>query len=184
MVNREELAETLRKHKLWLEGDMNGVRADLSKASLRKIDLRRVNLREADLWRVKMFRVDLRRADLRSADLRVASLRESDLRNADLREANLRWVDICETDLRGANLRGASLDYSAWPLRRWSFNVIADKRLVAQLLCHVARLNVSELPKNSKERLFVEGIRRRGIGDWFCEYQDNILPVKEVNDGN
>ena len=71
-ITKEELEVFLRKHKLWLENDKEGERA---------------NLRGADLYG----------ANLRGADLYGADLRGANLRGADLREANL-----CEANLRGA----------------------------------------------------------------------------------
>ena len=83
-ITQEELEVFLRKHKLWIEGDPKGERADLSGA----------NLSGADLWR----------ADLSGADLRGADLSGADLWRADLSGANL-W----RADLRGADLSGANL---------------------------------------------------------------------------
>ena len=57
-----ELRCILEKHSFWLEGDPNGVRADLSGA-------------------------DLSGASLRGSDLRWANLRKADLREANLRGA-------------------------------------------------------------------------------------------------
>ena len=67
-ITPEELEVFLRKHKLWLNGDSNGERADLSNANLSN--------------------ANLRYADLSNADLRYADLRYADLSNADLRYAN------------------------------------------------------------------------------------------------
>ena len=83
-ISRDELNEVLRLHRMWVNGECGGERANL-----RGVDLRGVDLREANL---------------RGANLRIADLREANLRRVDLREANLRGVD-----LRGANLRGANL---------------------------------------------------------------------------
>ena len=73
-MNKDVLNEILKKHKMWLDNENGGTRADL----------RGADLREADLWRA-----DLQESDLRGADLRGADLREADLRGADLREADL-----------------------------------------------------------------------------------------------
>ena len=81
-MEREKLQETLRLHKMWLNDEVGGVKADLSGADLR--------------------RADLRGADLRGADLRRANLRRANLRDADLRNANL----------SGANLDYSSLSFS------------------------------------------------------------------------
>ena len=74
---KKELAEVLRLHKLWLEDNPKGIRADLSSA-------------------------DLRSADLRSADLSLANLSWANLRLANLSLADLRWADLssAKTDKR------------------------------------------------------------------------------------
>jgi hypothetical protein len=66
-ITNDELKVFLRKHKLWLNGEMGGERADLRGANLRGADLRGADLRGADLYGA-----DLRGADLRGANLRGA----------------------------------------------------------------------------------------------------------------
>lgn len=61
---QETLNEILEKHKLWLEGKEDGVKADL-----READLRGANLRDANLYGA-----DLRRANLRGANLDFSCL--------------------------------------------------------------------------------------------------------------
>jgi uncharacterized protein YjbI with pentapeptide repeats len=78
------IKEILELHRLWLQGDSKGVKA---------------NLRDADL----------RGADLSEADLSGADLREANLYGADLSGANLHEADLRGTNLRGTNLRGANL---------------------------------------------------------------------------
>ena len=80
----EKLAEILAAHKLWLNDEEGGVKA---------------NLREADLsW-----------ADLSGADLREANFRGADLSWADLSGADLSWADLSGANFRGADLSGADL---------------------------------------------------------------------------
>ena len=83
-ISKEELNEILQKHKMWLNNDKGGERADLRG-------------------------IDLRFADLRFVDLRFADLRGTDLKNADLRFADLRFADLRDANLRGADLRGTDL---------------------------------------------------------------------------
>ena len=78
------LKNILEFHKLWLNGEYGGCRADLRGANLRG-------------------------ANLRSADLRGADLRSADLRGADLSGANLSDANLLSANLRGANLSGANL---------------------------------------------------------------------------
>ena len=86
-ISKEELNEILQKHKMWLNNDKGGERADLRFADLRSIHLRFADLRFADLRGT-----DLKNADLRGADLSDANLRGADLRGADLRFADLRGI--------------------------------------------------------------------------------------------
>ena len=98
-ISKDELAEILNKHKMWFNGEVDGIRAYLYAA-----DLRGANLCETDLYAA-----DLRWADLRGANLCGANLCETDLRWADLCGANLCGANLCETDLSGANLYKADL---------------------------------------------------------------------------
>ena len=115
---KEELNEIRKKHILWIYGDPEGERADLSRADLSGADLRGADLYEADLsWanlsRANLSRANLRRADLSRANLRGANLRGANLRRADLRRADLRRADLSEANLSEADLSEAKID---WPL--------------------------------------------------------------------
>ena len=67
-------AEALALHRLWLNGDPGGERANL----------RCANLRGADLYGADLYDANLRGANLRGANLRCANLRCADLYGADL----------------------------------------------------------------------------------------------------
>jgi hypothetical protein len=92
----EKLAEILAAHKLWLNDEEGGVKADLSGA------------------------------DLREADLSGADLREADLSGADLREADLSGADLSGADLSEANLSGAKELLSAVNFIDAHFERVAD----------------------------------------------------------
>ena len=93
-MTQDQIKETLRLHAMWLQGEDDGVRANLHGANLREADLR---------W------ADLRGTDLRGTDLRWANLHGANLHGANLHGANLHGADLHGADLRGASLRGASL---------------------------------------------------------------------------
>jgi len=98
----KNLKEILENHKIWLEDNHEGERANLSGANLSEAALRRADLRGANLSEANLSEAFLREANLRGADLSEANLREANLREADLREA-----DLSGADLSGANLIGA-----------------------------------------------------------------------------
>lgn len=78
-MEQKELDEVIRKHKMWLNNEDGGERADLSFANLSGSDLSNSDLRRADL-----IRADLSCSDLRGSDLSGSDLRRADLRGADL----------------------------------------------------------------------------------------------------
>ena len=90
--SKEELAEILRKHKLWLQEDPEGECADL---------------RCADL-----IGAQLSRAQLSGAQLNGAQLNGADLSRAQLSGAQLNGAQLSRAQLSGAQLSGAQLNYA------------------------------------------------------------------------
>ncbi len=110
----EKLAEILAAHKLWLNGEKGGVRADLSRAdlsgaNLSKADLSWANLSKADLSWANLSGANLSGATLSKATLRGANLSGATLSKATLSGANLSKADLSRADLSGANLSWANL---------------------------------------------------------------------------
>ena len=105
--NLQELQEVLRLHKMWLNSECGGVRADLTEA-------------------------DLTEANLRGADLTGAYLRGANLTGADLTGAYL-----TRADLTRANLTRAYLDYSCLPLWCGSLKANFDDKVTTQILYHL-----------------------------------------------
>ena len=101
---KEELQEVLRLHKLWLNDDENGVRANLSGANLSGANLSGANLSGANLSRA-----DLSGAYLSRANLSGANLSRADLSGAYLSGANLSGANLSGANLSGAYLSGANL---------------------------------------------------------------------------
>ena len=133
----EKLKEILNLHKKWLNGEKDGIRAnlrgmdlsyanlsntnlnyadlsnaDLSNTNLNYADLNYADLSNADLNYTNLNYAYLRKANLRGANLNSSDLRGTDLNYADLSEANLRGADLSEANLRGANLINAKLRYT------------------------------------------------------------------------
>ncbi|HCF2955926.1 TPA: pentapeptide repeat-containing protein [Pseudomonas aeruginosa] len=101
---KEELAEIIEKHRLWLDDEEWGERADLSGADLSGANLSYAYLRGANLSGADLSGANLSYAYLRGANLSYAYLRGANLSGADLSGANLSYAY-----LRGANLSGANL---------------------------------------------------------------------------
>ena len=99
-MERNKLEEILELHKKWLNGDVNGIRANLCGEDLRNIKLREV---------------DLRYATLQSVDLRGADLSYAILETADFQNANLQCVNFYGANLKNACFQNADL-YNAWLL--------------------------------------------------------------------
>ena len=125
VITREELEVFLRKHKLWLNDEDGGERADLS-------------------W-----------ADLSRADLSWANLSWADLSRADLSWANLSGADLSRANLSGANLSGANLDYSVLPLWCGSLKTNFDDKQLIQIAYHLVKagLNSNNASSETKTEL-------------------------------
>lgn len=111
-MEQEKLKEILDLHKKWLNGEPDGVRADLSNANLSNADLSDADLSDANLVQADLQNASLIRADLRNANLRNAALRNANLTGAYLVHANLSTADLSDADLTGADLTGAGLIYA------------------------------------------------------------------------
>lgn len=68
-ISDEELKIILELHKLWLENNMTGKRANLSYVDLKGADLIYANLEGADLEGSDLEGANLKSADLEGADL-------------------------------------------------------------------------------------------------------------------
>ena len=108
-MEQKELNEILRKHKLWLEGSPEGVRANLQDCNLR------------------------------GSNLQGSNLKGSNLKGSNLQDCNLRYSNLQDCNLRYSNLKGANLDYSCIPLWCGGLDVHFDDRQIIQQLYHLVR---------------------------------------------
>ena len=107
-ISSDELAETLKNHRRWLETDgKEGERAQLSGLRLVGLDFRGSDLRNVIFRNSDLSGLDLTDADLSLADLRGARLVGANLSNADLTDArSLTEEQLALTDLSNAKLPG------------------------------------------------------------------------------
>lgn len=144
MKLNNDLKKILDLHKLYLEANNRGVKADLRGADLRDADLFGADLRGADLRGANLRGANLRCANLRGTDFRDADLLWADLfsaslQGADLRGANLHRANLVRADLQGADLQGADLDYSCLPLWCGSLSAHFDDRQLKQIAYHLVK---------------------------------------------
>jgi hypothetical protein len=103
------IEETLKKHKLWVEGKEGGVRANLYGANLPRANLPRANLSGAYLSGAYLSGANLSGANLSRAHLSGTYLSRADLSGAYLSGAYLSRADLSRANLSGADLSGAYL---------------------------------------------------------------------------
>jgi hypothetical protein len=77
-ITNRKLNDLLRKHKLWLEDETKGKRADFGHYDLGSVDLRNKDLRGAYLFNTDYTKADIRGADFRGTLLTRPSFRVSD----------------------------------------------------------------------------------------------------------
>ena len=91
IFTQEQLSEILDKHKLWLNGDEDGERANLSSDNLSSDNLSSANLSSANLSSA-----NLSSANLSSANLSSANLSSDNLSSDNLSSDNLRFISSAD----------------------------------------------------------------------------------------
>ena len=124
---KEQLAEILQKHKMWVNGEEGGERANLSSADLSSADLSYANLRYANLSDANLSSADLSSADLSYANLSSADLSYANLRYANLSDGNLSSADLSSADLSDAKNLVSSINYMEAHFERTAEGYIAYK---------------------------------------------------------
>lgn len=144
-MDTKELADVLAKHKLWLDGDTNGVRADLSSANLIGANLSSADLRGADLRGANLYGADLRGANLRGADLILIILgryscyvQKSHTHIGCVYKPNEFWLSA-----ESADVKNFSDDAVGW----WSENGAVIKSLIAKLQGDAASKDAPKIGK-------------------------------------
>ena len=107
-MTQEEIREKLRLHRLWVDGEEGGARADLGGAYLHGADLGGAYLRCAYFRWANLRCADFTRANLSGADFTRANLSEAVFHGARLSGAIFHGVDLSGVDLSGADLSGAT----------------------------------------------------------------------------
>lgn len=130
-IDTETIKEVVKLHKMYLECEYGGRRADLSHADLKG--------------------ADFRSADLRRSDFSYADLRDVNFSCADLKDSDLSHTDLMDANLSDANLAGVKLDYSSLPLVKETLEADMDDDLVKQLLYFT--LSIIKNSKNVSQEL-------------------------------
>jgi hypothetical protein len=163
-MKREQLAEVLRLHGLWLSGADDGVRADLFGADLFRANLSCAILSGANLSCAILSGADLSRANLSCANLSCADLSCADLSRADLFYANLRGVTGNMREIR-------SMHIDTWPVA-W----IMSPEGVATVQIGCKRHTLAEWAAFSDETI---GSMDSPALDWWRVNRDFVLSTVE-----
>jgi len=142
-MKQEQLDEIIQKHKLWLNNNAAGERANLEDANLE------------------------------GTNLEYANLKRANLEGANLEDANLKYANLKRANLEDANLEGANIDYSVWPLWGGSKNVKVDIIQVRQLLAHVYVLDCADKEfKDIKSNIFQYAVKSHVADDLCIKKED------------
>lgn len=115
-INKTELEEILYKHRLWLIGESEGSRADLSNMDLRGVkficpDLRCIDFCYSDLRGVDMSNCALDHANFTGANIRKANFSGANLHDAILIHADCEDADFSKAILYSANFMSSNLTH-------------------------------------------------------------------------
>jgi uncharacterized protein YjbI with pentapeptide repeats len=102
-MSEQKLKEILKLHKMWLDGDPDGVCADLSDEDLTSANLSNSDLRNATLCRANLTNAFLSYANLSDADLRYANLSNVICNYANLADAVFLGANIIDSTFNGSN---------------------------------------------------------------------------------
>jgi hypothetical protein len=116
-MTKIELDKVLELHKKYLNGEKDGICANLFKADLTNADLSyanlfKANLTDADLHNADQSNANLSYANLTNTNLFYANLTDADLSRANLSGANLTYANLSGADLTHADLFKAGLFYA------------------------------------------------------------------------
>ena len=170
-MNAIELKEILEKHRKWLQGDPNGMRADLSETNLSHANLFHADLFRADLSHADLSEANLSEADLSEANLSGTNLSGANLSEADLSEANLSGTNLSEANLSGANLSGANLseaDLSGTNLFKTDMNGASGN------IKEIKTIKVDTYPIVYTDKVIQIGCENHTIKEWF-EFSDKEI---------
>jgi len=170
-ISNDQLDMILEKHKLWLNGEKEGEKADLSGINLSYNELPQVNLQWANLSNTDLSYASVVKGNFSHANMIgaicchtnffMADLRYANLSCADLSKAKLESTDLLGAILNGTDLRVAYLDGSCFPFTYGIADVIVDEktaRLIAAYFCSLrcdsrefrkARADILEFAKRS-----------------------------------
>lgn len=159
-VNKDELDNSLKLHKLWLDSDgKDGKKVVLKRCDLRKIDFRGKDLRKIDLRQSNMAFAKLDGANLAGAAIGDVNLFKASMENCNLSGANAPNSDFSGVSASGARFQAANLraanfsksqledsDFNSATLNQVDFrNSVLDRANFRKAKLESARLNNSFL---------------------------------------
>ncbi len=144
----DELKEILELHEKWINGNSEGVQANLRNCILKNHDLRGVNLSRANLQGSLLSGADLSGADFSGADLSGVNLKFCDLICTDFRNAKLNYADFRGANLERADLQGSNLNYT-----------VGDMKLIKSMVCDKYQISYTS-------KMMYIGCQSHSIAEW------------------
>jgi hypothetical protein len=174
-MNQVELDEIIIKHKLWLKGKEDGIRANLTGKDLRgaifnTTDLRCVNFTGTDLRGMDFTGVNFTGADFTGADLENVNFTGANLNGVNFNGANLYHANLTGVNLNGSNFIGANLtsvNLIVLQLSIWTVYIHAD---TMQIGCkHYSHDEWLSFDEDTIQRMYPDAL------SWWREYKPLIV---------
>ncbi len=145
IMHQYDINEIRWLHKLWLNGDPEGVRANLNFA-----DMKYANLENADLRKAIITNSDLRWSNIKHVNFREADLNGTDFSYAKASFANFDKADICNARFDCCNLISAYFSKIPTSLTISQFNYEVEK------VGNNTNINTS---KEDVKKIFIKGMK-------------------------
>ena len=185
-MTADEIRTALEKHRMWINVEPRGQRAnlagaDLADADLAGADLADADLAGADLAGANLAGANLARANLADANLADANLARANLTRADLADANLAGANLARANLTRANLAGAcgnmrevkSAQFDKWPIT-WTCG--PDGVVTLQIGCQRHPLDMWV----KSDPLWISAMDG-AAADWWGRYRDVVLALVQAS---
>lgn len=166
-LTQKESNEALQLHKLWLDGDLDGVRADFSGKDLSGLSFAYASLKRAICVGTNFTGADFRGANFSGANCMDAKFPDADFTDAICMDANFSGADFHDATGDGKRIRTTKTD-------RYTINHHDDR---CQIGCkNYSLAEWSEFPDDEIARMDT------GALAWWKEWREFVLAEGKVEE--